>query len=175
MKKMLAKAVALSLVLGGVGFVANNAQAATISDGVKVFSGTNVGLGHDVKTETALEKDTALANQKDLVKVNKDAEFAKAVATKAYGMAQTEQLDRKIADTQIREDMKKADKDLSDKIDANAKDIATNKANIAKNAENISNNTIAIQKEAAARKGDIEMTNFKAELEKQERENADKN
>ena len=174
MKKMLAKAVALSLVLGGVGFVANNAQAATISDGVKVFSGTNVGLGHDVKTETALEKDTALANQKDLVKVNKDAEFAKAVATKAYGMAQTEQLDRKIADTQIREDMKKADKDLSDKIDANAKDIATNKANIAKNAENISNNTIAIQKEAAARKGDIEMTNFKAELEKQERENADK-
>ena len=27
MKKMLAKAVALSLVLGGVGFVANNAQA----------------------------------------------------------------------------------------------------------------------------------------------------
>lgn len=115
---MLAKAVALSLVLGGVGFVANNAQAATISDGVKVFSGTNVGLGHDVKTETALEKDTALANQKDLVKVNKDAEFAKAVATKAYGMAQTEQLDRKIADTQIREDMKKADKDLSERIDA---------------------------------------------------------
>ena len=28
MKKMLAKAVALSLVLGGVGFVSNNAQAA---------------------------------------------------------------------------------------------------------------------------------------------------
>ena len=51
MKKMLAKAVALSLVLGGVGFVANNAQAADISDGVKVFSGTNVGLGHDVKTK----------------------------------------------------------------------------------------------------------------------------
>ena len=50
MKKMLAKAVALSLVLGGVGFVANNAQAAAISDGVKVFSGTNVGWGHDVKT-----------------------------------------------------------------------------------------------------------------------------
>ena len=102
MKKMLAKAVALSLVMGGVGFVANNAQAATISDGVKVFSGVNAGFGHDVKTETALEKDTALANQKDLVKVNNDAEFAKGVATKAYGMAQTEQLERKIADTQIR-------------------------------------------------------------------------
>ena len=41
----------------------------------------------------------------------------KKIATKAYGMAQTEQVERKIADLQIREDMKKADKDLSDKID----------------------------------------------------------
>ena len=38
MKKMLAKAVALSLVLGGVGFVSNNAQAADIGNGVKVHS-----------------------------------------------------------------------------------------------------------------------------------------
>ena len=174
MKKMLAKAVALSLVLGGVGFVANDVHAATITDGVKVFSGIDAGLGCDVKTEKALEKDTALANQKDLVKVNKDAEFAKAVATKAYGMAQTEQVDRKVADAQIREDMKKADKDLSDKIDANAKDIATNKGNIQQNANDISDNKVAIMKEEAARKGDIAMTNFKAELEKQERENADK-
>lgn len=78
---MLAKAVALSLVLGGVGFVANNAQAADISDGVKVYSGTNVGFGHDVKTKTVLEKDTALANQKDLVKVNTDVETNKANIT----------------------------------------------------------------------------------------------
>ena len=85
MKKMLAKAVALSLVLGGVGFVANNAQAATISDGVKVFSGTNVGWGHDVKTETALEKDTALANQKDLVKVNEEVATNKANIAKNAG------------------------------------------------------------------------------------------
>ena len=71
MKKMLAKAVALSLVLGGVGFIANDAQAAEISDGVKVFSGVNVLNGYDVKTKTELEKDTAFANQKDLVAVNK--------------------------------------------------------------------------------------------------------
>ena len=174
MKKMLAKAVALSLVLGGVGFVANDVHAATITDGVKVFSGIDAGLGCDVKTEKALEKDTALANQKDLVKVNKDAEFAKAVATKAYGMAQTEQVDRKVADAQIREDMKKADKELSDKIDANAKDIATNKGNIQQNANDISDNKVAIMKEEAARKGDIAMVDFKAGLEKQERENADK-
>lgn len=35
MKKMLAKAVALSLVLGGVGFIANDAQAAEISEALK--------------------------------------------------------------------------------------------------------------------------------------------
>ena len=42
------------------------------------------------------------------------------------------------------------------------------------NANGISDNAIAIQKEAAARKSEIAMTNFKAGLEKQERENADK-
>ena len=174
MKKMLAKAVALSLVLGGVGFVANNAQAAAIGEGVKVHS-ADVGVGgYDVKTENKLQNGTVLAEQKDLAKVNSDAEFAKTVATKAYSMAQTEQVERKIADTQIREDMKKADKDLSDKIDANAKDIATNKGNIQQNANDISDNKVDIMKEEAARKGDIAMTNFKAELEKQERENADK-
>jgi Na+/melibiose symporter-like transporter len=44
MKKMLAKAVVLGLVLGGIGFVANDAQAAEITDGVKVFSGVDVVL-----------------------------------------------------------------------------------------------------------------------------------
>lgn len=76
MKKMLAKAVVLGLVLGGIGFVANDAQAAEITDGVKVFSGKKVEIlgiyGCDVKTENELEKDTALANQNDLVKVNND-------------------------------------------------------------------------------------------------------
>ena len=108
MKKMLAKAVALSLVLGGVGFVANDALAADISDGVKVYSGTNVGLGHDVKTKTVLEKDTALANQKDLVKVNTDVETNKANITANKVAIENE--------TQARKD---ADKALSDRIDTN--------------------------------------------------------
>ena len=108
MKKMLAKAVALSLVLGGVGFVANDAHAADISDGVKVYSGTNVGLGHDVKTKTVLEKDTALANQKDLVKVNTDVETNKANITANKVAIENE--------TQARKD---ADKALSDRIDTN--------------------------------------------------------
>lgn len=80
-KKMLAKAVVLGLVLGGIGFVANDAQAAEITDGVKVFSGKKVEIlgiyGCDVKTENELEKDTALANQNDLKAVNDDVEAAK--------------------------------------------------------------------------------------------------
>lgn len=85
MKKMLAKAVALSLVLGGVGFVSNNAQAADIGNGVKVhsgegFDGTGFGEGHDIKTEKKLGADAALAEQKDLVKVNEEATAAKDAA-----------------------------------------------------------------------------------------------
>ena len=104
-EKMLAKAVALSLVMGGIGFVANDAQAAKITDGVKVFSGKKVEIpgipgirGCDVKTENELEKDTALANQNDLKAVNDDVEAAKT----------------NIANNK-------------DNIDKNAKDIAANK------------------------------------------------
>ena len=102
MKKMLAKAVVLGLVLGGIGFVANDAKAADITEGVKVFSGKKVEIpgiyGCDVKTENELEKDTALANQNDLVKVNNDVEDAKTnIATN------------------------------KDNIDKNAKDITANK------------------------------------------------
>lgn len=51
MKKMLAKAVVLGLVLGGIGFVANDAQAATIGTGVGVYSGAGTDItGRDVKT-----------------------------------------------------------------------------------------------------------------------------
>ena len=51
MKKMLAKAVVLGLVLGGIGFVANDAQAATIGTGVWVYSGAGNDItGRDVKT-----------------------------------------------------------------------------------------------------------------------------
>lgn len=76
MKKMLAKAVALSLVLGGVGFIANDAQAAKIGSGVEVKS-AGLGIdGYDVKTNKQLPNGTVLANQKDLDAVNKDANKA---------------------------------------------------------------------------------------------------
>lgn len=110
MKKMLVKAVALSLVLGGVGFVANDALAAEIGPAV------------DVET---------IYGSWDKVLSYKDGQAINA-------------------------------------------EVATNKANIQQNANNISDNKVAIMKEAAARKGDIANVDFKAKLEKQERENADK-
>lgn len=79
MKKMLAKAVALSLVLGGVGFVANDAHAADIGLGVGVHSaGISSSKGYDVKTYEKIN--TTFAEQKDLVAVNEEATAAKDAA-----------------------------------------------------------------------------------------------
>ena len=69
-------------------------------------------------------KGDVATNKANIEKNATDIADNKKIATKAYGMAQTEQVERKTADLQIREDMKKADKDLSDKIDDNKK-IAT--------------------------------------------------
>ena len=121
MKKMLVKAVALSLVMGGVGFVANDALAAG-----PFPSETEIMKANIQSNATKImvnQKDIAglkgdVATNKDNIQTNaKDIAANKAIATKAYGMAQTEQIERKIADVQIREDMKKAD-------DAN-KELAT--------------------------------------------------
>ena len=112
MKKMLVKAVALSLVLGGVGFVANNAQAFSPIEEIQLKSKVDANHVRSMNNQDAI--------------------------------------------THIKAD------------------VATNKANIQTNAKGISDNNIAIQKEAAARKGDIQYVNGMAGLEKQERENNDK-
>ena len=117
MKKMLAKAVVLGLVLGGIGFVANDAQAAKIGDGVKVHSGegidgTGFGQGHDIKTEKKLGADAALAEQKDLKAVNDD------VIKNAEDIA---------AEAKARDDADKAEakaRDDADKAEAKARDDA---------------------------------------------------
>lgn len=67
MKKMLAKAVALSLVLGGVGFVSSNVQAA--------------GIGPAVNAETGVNKWADVLSYKDGVAINAEA------AAKAAGEA----------------------------------------------------------------------------------------
>ena len=181
-EKMLVKAVALSLVMGGVGFVANDALAAgpipgmpSETDIMKANIQANSQRSVQNQKDIAGLKGDVATNKANIEKNAKDIATNKAIATKAYGMAQTEQFERNKADLQIREDMKKADKELSDKIDTNAKDIATNKGNIQQNANDISDNKVAIMKEEAARKGDIAMVDFKAKLEKEQREKADKN
>ena len=75
-------------------------------------------------------------------------------------MAQTEQVERKIADLQIREDMKKADKDLSDKIDKE-----TNERKFGEFATNMK-----IKAEGEARVAGDELLNKKIEKEKEARE-----
>ena len=108
MKKMLVKAVALSLVLGGVGFVANDAQAFTWQEEIQLQSKVNANHLRSMQNQDAIKDIKA--------------------------------------------------------------DVATNKNNIQQNAKDISDNKVDIQKEAAARRGDITMVNFNAGLEKQQRE-----
>ena len=73
MKKMLVKAVALSLVLGGVGFVANDALAAEI--------------GHAVKAETGFGKWAEVLGYEDGKKINAEAEAAAEAACEAKATA----------------------------------------------------------------------------------------
>lgn len=117
----------LFLVLGGVGFVANDALAAAIGEGVKVHS-ADVGVGgYDVKTENKLQNGTVLAEQKDLAKVNTDVETNKANITANKVAIKNEESARKAADFQTNlkvdgeiKDRKDADKKLNAKIDSNA-------------------------------------------------------
>ena len=73
MKKMLAKAVALSLVLGGVGFVSSNVQAA--------------GIGPAVNAETGVNKWADVLSYKDGVAINAEAEAAAKAAGEAKAAA----------------------------------------------------------------------------------------
>ena len=156
MKKMLAKAVVLGLVLGGIGFVANDAQAADIGDGVKVHSGegidgTGFGQGHDIKTEKKLGADAVLAEQKDLVKVNEEVATNKAnIQTNADAIKANGE----------------AIKANGEAIKANGEAINANKNAISaetgarKNAddkldEKIGKNTEAINKEVTERKAEV--------------------
>lgn len=113
MKKMLVKAVALSLVMGGVGFVANNAQAFSPIEEIQLKAKVDANHARSMQNQNQIQdikKDVA-TNKANIEKNEKDIATNKAIATKAYGMAQTEQFERNKADIQIREDMKKAAKD----------------------------------------------------------------
>ena len=162
MKKMLVKAVALSLVLGGVGFVANNAQAFSPIEEIQLKSKVDANHARSMQNQkdiAGLKGDVA-TNKANIDANAKDIASNKAIATKAYGMAQTEQVERKIADLQIREDMKKADKELSDKIDKETSDRKFGEFKL---------NT-KIDAEGQARVAGDELLNKKIEKETKDRE-----
>lgn len=143
MKKMLAKAVVLGLVLGGIGFVANDAQAADIGDGVKVHSGegidgTGFGQGHEIKTEKKLGADAALAEQKDLKAVNDDViKNAEDIAAEAKARDDADKAEAKARDDADKRIEAKFDGEVSrldskiDKLDARVEKVGAMAAAIA--------------------------------------------
>ena len=143
MKKMLAKAVVLGLVLGGIGFVANDAYAADIGDGVKVHSGkgidgTGFGQGHDIKTEKKLGADAALAEQKDLKAVNDDViKNAEDIAAEAKARDDADKAEAKARDDADKRIEAKFDGEVSrldskiDKLDSRVEKVGAMAAAIA--------------------------------------------
>lgn len=148
---------------GGIGFVANDAQAADIGNGVKVHSGegidgTGLGQGHDIKTEKKLGADAALAEQKDLVKVNEEATAAQTTAKAAKDAADAAQTTANAAQAAA---AKNADdiKTNADNIETNSKAISA-ETDARKKADNeldkkIGKNTEAINKEVDDRKAEV--------------------
>lgn len=109
MKKMLAKAVALSLVLGGVGFVANDALAAS-----------NAKLEQKINQETI---DRVAADNRLQIEINQKADKT----TVAENTAAIES--NKAAIAQEKKDREHADQKLQDQITINKGQIENEKTN----------------------------------------------
>ena len=148
MKKMLVKAVALSLVLGGVGFVANNAQAFSPIEEIQLKSKVDANHERSMNNQTAIQNikgDVATnkanidKNATDILVEKKNRESAVAIVDNNVKMEKQER--------------ENADKKLDQKIDKNATDILVEKKN---------------------RESAVAMVDNKVNLEKQERENNDK-
>lgn len=71
MKKMLVKAVALSLVMGGVGFVANNAQAFSPFEEIQLKSKVDGNHARSMQNQTQIQDlKGQVATNKDNIKKN---------------------------------------------------------------------------------------------------------
>lgn len=166
MKKMLAKAVVLGLVLGGIGFVANDAQAATIGTGVGVYSGAGTDItGRDVKTTKLLPDNTVLAEQKDLEAVNKEAadaktaaDAAKTTANEAKTVAGEAKTTAEVAQAAAANNAKAIEansKAISDETDARVKADEELNKKIGKNTEAINNEVTERKAEVARLDGEV--------------------
>ena len=164
MKKMLAKAVALSLVLGGVGFVANDALAAEIGPAVYVktiYGDWDKVLSHKdgqaINAEVATNKaniaknaENISANQKAIDKEVKDRKEAITQERNARIDAdKAEAAARKDADNALRTDL---NQETIDRVDADnrlqtAIDQKADKTTVAENTAAIESNKAAIAQE----------------------------
>ena len=167
MKKMLVKAVALSLVLGGVGFVANDAFAANIGPSVNAYGGT-AGFVDVLGYKDGQAINAEVEQNKTNIQTNADAIKTKADAletTKKFANVQ-EQLDtqdnkNKAQDVSIKAHTaaikanKEAIKANADAIEANKGAIKTNADAIEENKGAIKANKTAIDTEIADRKAEV--------------------
>ena len=171
MKKMLAKAVALSLVLGGVGFVANDALAAEIGFAVdvetiygdwdKVLSYND---GQAINAEVATNKANIDTNKANIAKNAENISANQKAIDK-------EVKDRQDAITQERNARTVAELNLGEQItqEKNARVEADNKL-----GEDIKANKEAIKNEEQARKYDSLILGDNITQEKNARIDADK-
>ena len=171
MKKMLAKAVALSLVLGGVGFVANDALAAEIGSAVdvetiygdwdKVLSYND---GQAINAEVATNKANIDTNKANIAKNAENISANQEAIDK-------EVKDRQDAITQERNARTVAELNLGEQItqEKNAREEADNQL-----GEGIKANKEAIKTEEQARKYDSLILGDKITQEKNARIDADK-
>ena len=164
MKKMLAKAVALSLVLGGVGFVANDALAAEIGPAVDVetiYGDWDKVLSHKdgqaINAEVATNKANIDTNKANIAKNAENISANQKAIDK-------EVKDRKEAITQERNARTVAELHLGEQItqEKNAREEADNKLRE------------AIKTEEKARKYDSLILDDKITQEKNARIDADK-
>lgn len=114
MKKMLVKAVALSLVLGGVGFVANDAFAANIGPSVNAYGGT-AGFVDVLGYEDGKKINDEVEQNKTNIRTNENNIYDKAIAI------QKEAGDREAQISMVKDDIKAN----SEAIKANGEAIKT--------------------------------------------------
>lgn len=171
MKKMLAKAVALSLVLGGVGFVANDALAADIGPAVDVetiYGDWDKVLSHKdgqaINAEVATNEANIATNKANIAKNAENISANQKAIDK-------EVKDRQDAITQERNARTVAELNLGEQItqEKNAREEADNKL-----GEDIKANKEAIKTEEKARKYDSLILDDKITQEKNARIDADK-
>lgn len=144
MKKMLVKAVALSLVLGGVGFVANDAFAANIGPSVNAYGGT-AGFVDVLGYEDGKKINAEVEQNKANIQTNANNISDNAIAI------EKEAGDRKADISMVKDDIKaNSDAIKANKADADEQHKYLN-SRVEHNTACIDKNKVAIENETQAR------------------------